>query len=486
MKNLFGKSGLHLIILSVLIINFCKKEEVPVLTTSVVINVNNTSATSGGTITSEGTGTVSSRGVCWSTNLDPTIGNYKTADGAGAGTFTSNMSGLNGSTTYFVRAYATNSVGTGYGTTMSFTTSQIITSNQDLPFVGICSDAFIVNGEKFRFVGANSINFGFYNDFGLSIEKAIRTAKENNISVIRIILWLGVRPWGYGTLEEYDKVLDIAARYKVYVVVTLTDCCPGSWAGPTRETYLNAVPHCDCDRTNYTFMNYIGSILTRRNSVNGKIYRNDTTILAWDIANEIRIDYFDPSSIQNWLSGIVNNIKQLDPNHLVTIGMVGWQGDGFFDAYGPYYEMLNVTGLDFFSFHLYAPVQNNEGQIQYDENFTDVIKFRTKTFLSMGKPVVMEEFGFAGYDERKDPTKISLYCEVYKKMMDAAFSSGAIGSMFWGWGVPESKNIPTCMWWATEDHDITDTEFCNLIKNYTIPNISFGKNLYNFTNIRGY
>jgi hypothetical protein len=125
MNSAIRKVELILVVLSILTLDFCQKEEVlvPVLTTSEVININNTSATSGGTITSEGSGTVRSRGICWSTNFDPTIADNKTSDGSGAGNFISNMTGLNEATTYYVRAYATNSGGTGYGMAMSFKTS---------------------------------------------------------------------------------------------------------------------------------------------------------------------------------------------------------------------------------------------------------------------------------------------------------------------------------------------------------------------------
>lgn len=123
MKTILNsKIKIVLFICLIIFLCFCKKEEVPILTTAVVTNITGITATSGGTITSEGSGTVISRGVCWSTNITPTIEDNKTQDGAGAGTFQSNMVGLNGGTTYYVRAYATNRDGPGYGMAMSFIT----------------------------------------------------------------------------------------------------------------------------------------------------------------------------------------------------------------------------------------------------------------------------------------------------------------------------------------------------------------------------
>jgi uncharacterized protein (TIGR02145 family) len=67
---------------------------------------------------------VTARGVCWSTGQTPTISDNKTEDGTGAGWFTSRITDLEPNTTYYLRAYATNSAGTGYGSAMSFTTQQ--------------------------------------------------------------------------------------------------------------------------------------------------------------------------------------------------------------------------------------------------------------------------------------------------------------------------------------------------------------------------
>lgn len=97
-------------------------QKAPSVETSAVSAITPTSASCGGEIISDGDATITSRGVCWSTGLTPTTADAKTSDGAGAGSFVSTISGLSVGTQYYVRAYATNGIGTGYGMAMSFTT----------------------------------------------------------------------------------------------------------------------------------------------------------------------------------------------------------------------------------------------------------------------------------------------------------------------------------------------------------------------------
>ena len=128
----------------------------PTVTTAAVTEIGQTAALSGGEVTSDGGADVTARGVCWSTSQNPTIDDNKTENGSGTGSYNSNLSNLTPNTTYYVRAYATNSAGTGYGEERSFTTleeepfeTQTITVN-GVPFTMIA-----VEGGTFQ-MGATS------------------------------------------------------------------------------------------------------------------------------------------------------------------------------------------------------------------------------------------------------------------------------------------------------------------------------------------
>lgn len=98
------------------------EQAVPTISTTEVTEITEASAMSGGTISNDGGSLVTARGVCWSTNQTPTVDDNVTVDGSGAGTFVSSIDNLQPNTNYFLRAYATSSAGTGYGSTMTFTT----------------------------------------------------------------------------------------------------------------------------------------------------------------------------------------------------------------------------------------------------------------------------------------------------------------------------------------------------------------------------
>ncbi len=94
----------------------------PTVTTTAVSSIQVTTAVSGGNVTLWGGDSVTTRGVCWNLTGSPTTADHHTIDGAGLGSFASGLSPLTGNTTYYLRAYAVNSSGTGYGGELSFTT----------------------------------------------------------------------------------------------------------------------------------------------------------------------------------------------------------------------------------------------------------------------------------------------------------------------------------------------------------------------------
>jgi hypothetical protein len=112
-------------------INFTTTATTSTLTTTAVSSIGTAGATSGGDISSDGGAAITARGVCWSTATGPTTADSYTSDGTGTGSFVSSIIGLAPKTKYYVRAYATNSVGTTYGNELSFTTQSIAVTIYD-------------------------------------------------------------------------------------------------------------------------------------------------------------------------------------------------------------------------------------------------------------------------------------------------------------------------------------------------------------------
>jgi uncharacterized protein (TIGR02145 family) len=160
------------IFLALIILLFaCKKEKVPTVSTILATSITASTAISGGEITDEGSGTVITRGVCWSTSITPTLSDSFTNNGAGAGSYKSDLSGLNGGSTYYFRAYATNHAGTGYGMTMSFTTLGQAPSAIANPASNITSTSVILSGlVNPNYLSTNvSFEIGTTTNYGISV-----------------------------------------------------------------------------------------------------------------------------------------------------------------------------------------------------------------------------------------------------------------------------------------------------------------------------
>ena len=176
------------IVLSFILMQSCKKEELPVLSTSSITNITSTSAIGGGNITSDGNSDVISRGVCWSLEPNPTTKDSKTEEGSGDGQFVSNISGLDAGTTYHVRAYATNSVGTAYGADMSFSTLGEAPECITQPATNISPTAVTLNGT----INANHVTtsvtfeYGPTSEYGQTISAVQSPVSGNSITNVSV------------------------------------------------------------------------------------------------------------------------------------------------------------------------------------------------------------------------------------------------------------------------------------------------------------
>ncbi len=112
-----------IMIATLLTFSGCEDETVPQVRTIEVTNITAKSAESGGNIIDDNGRAIIARGVCWSLESNPTVEDKRTTEGVGNGIFPSTLFGLNGGKTYYVRAYATNKIGTGYGNEISFQTA---------------------------------------------------------------------------------------------------------------------------------------------------------------------------------------------------------------------------------------------------------------------------------------------------------------------------------------------------------------------------
>jgi uncharacterized protein (TIGR02145 family) len=138
----------HIVVYTGIIFFFpsCEKDKTPIVTTSLISNITDSRATGGGNIIDEGSSGITASGVCWSTDSIPVIGNNATTDGANSGSFSSDIEGLAEGSIYYVRAYATNKAGVGYGDLVSFATLKHVTTVTTAPASAISTTGATLNG----------------------------------------------------------------------------------------------------------------------------------------------------------------------------------------------------------------------------------------------------------------------------------------------------------------------------------------------------
>ena len=126
LKHNVNQLSIFLLLFPILTVSDCKKEALkvaPTVTIGAITDITSVSASASGNVTADGGASATARGICWSaSNQTPTTSDGNVANGSGLGSFTSSLGGLSPGTTYYLTAYATNSIGVAYSTASTFKT----------------------------------------------------------------------------------------------------------------------------------------------------------------------------------------------------------------------------------------------------------------------------------------------------------------------------------------------------------------------------
>jgi uncharacterized protein (TIGR02145 family) len=197
-----------------------------------VSNITATTATSGGTIISDGGSPITETGVCWSTITNPTIANSKTSNGPTKTSFVSNLIGLGSSTIYYVRAYATNQFGTSYGEQFSFSTLE-------LPLFVNGSGVIDIDGNKYKTIIIGGKEW---------MAENLRVTKFNNDDLIPYVIndapdkWYFWNTPGYGIYNN-NLALDVVFGkfYNGFTIADSRNVCPIGWKVPSSDEWTSLI-----------------------------------------------------------------------------------------------------------------------------------------------------------------------------------------------------------------------------------------------------
>ena len=222
-----------------------------------------------------------------------------------------------------------------------------------------------------------------------------------------------------------------------------------------------------CEPCKKAYLNHVKKMLARKNSVNGILYSQDKTIMAWEVANEPRIwNTENEKAFTEWINDVVNTIKKIDKNHLVTTGSEGSIGSNVdIKAFERTHKNPNI---DYLTIHIWPKnwewykINDKEKNLDFAIKKTEeYIDEHIKVALHLKKPLVLEEFGFPRENESLDKTSSAiernLYYEYILKKVKNSIQEGLplTALNFWGYsGV--AKNNPKDGKWHKGNDFTTD------------------------------
>ncbi|MBD0369649.1 MAG: cellulase family glycosylhydrolase [Pyrinomonadaceae bacterium] len=332
-------------------------------------------------------------------------------------------------------------------------------------FVTAKGARFFVQGRPFRFVGANvAVIYG--NEERAQMPDTMREAARMGVSVVRIWAsgesgeddspasgiarndWLKLNPfrrgpddWNEEAFKSLDRAIAEAARHNLRVQVCLTNWWRDTggvvrylrWAGApdaadeTKPFGINverAMLFYTNERARSLYRAHVQRIVSRRNTVTGVLYRDDPTIMGYELMNEAQAVTGRYRERRAWIEEMSRYIKSLDPNHLVAPGTWGYRNSWERRAW---LEDHSLAEVDYCDVHIY-PRDDLDSYVDSTEALQKFIDNRAAASFSIRKPLVIGEFGmvpegYAGVSQR----------DWYRAYFESVARAGLSGAMFWRW-----------------------------------------------------
>ncbi|KAL9330500.1 hypothetical protein ACSQ67_000110 [Phaseolus vulgaris] len=326
------------------------------------------------------------------------------------------------------------------------------------------------------------------------VTSAFQVAANHGLSIARTWAFSdgGDRPLQYspGSYNEdmflgLDFVISEARRYGTKLVLSLVNNYDNfggkkqyvEWAKSEGQSLHSEDDFFTNPLVKGFYKNHIKSVLTRRNNFTGVVYKDDPTIMAWELMNEVRCPSdHSGNTVQAWITEMASYLKSIDGNHLLEVGLEGFYGPSKKES-NPNFQVgtdfianNQIPGIDFATVHSYPdqwlPGSSNEEQTLF---LVSWLNDHIKDAQSIQKPVLFAEFGVARKNMSSDSTAIrdQFYNLVYSAIYSSASDGGAAtGGLFWhllaegmdsfndGYEVPLDENSSTATLIAQESQKL--------------------------------
>ncbi|KAL0360208.1 UNVERIFIED_CONTAM: Mannan endo-1,4-beta-mannosidase 2 [Sesamum radiatum] len=267
-------------------------------------------------------------------------------------------------------------------------------------------------------------------------------------------LALQISPGVYdeNVFQALDFVVSEAAKNKVRLILSLVNNYQDFGGRPQYVDWAkNAGVRASSDDDFYTnavvkqyYKNHVKKVLTRINTITGVAYKDDPTIMAWELINEPRCQAdYSGNTVNAWVQEMASYVKSIDNKHLLEVGMEGFYGDSITDRkqYNPGYQVGTdfirsnlIKEIDFTTIHAYPDAwlsgQDDEAQMTFMRRWMTSHWTDSRTLLK--KPMVFTEFGKSS----KDPgfsiaSRDSFLSAIYSNIYSLARSGGIGGGLVW-------------------------------------------------------